>query len=140
MARRAGFLLLLTCSLVPGWSLAKEKRVLTLRFPATRVAPGGTSEGCVFLHIPKSTGFDLGSWEIRNQARGLAVVHTIVYLYRGEQLDEFARDARRVVFSRGCLDLGPADRDRRQMIAAITSTRGRGDMPTGVALRLAPAA
>jgi hypothetical protein len=139
LARRAAFLLLLALFLVPDRGLAKERRVLKLRFPTIRVTPGGTSEGCVFVHVPNLSAFDLAHWEIRNQSRGMAVLHSIVYLYRGERLDEFASGAGRVVLSRGCLDLGPADRDQRQMIAAITSTRGQGDMPPGVALRLAAA-
>lgn len=135
--RRATGALLLALALVPVRSLAKERRALKLRFPATRVAPG-TSEGCVFLRIPGASAFDLDRWEIRNRGRGLTAVHALVYVYRGERLEEFARDAGRVVLSRGCLDLGPVDRDRRQMIAAITTTQGRGFMPEGVAFRLAP--
>jgi hypothetical protein len=111
---------------------------LKLRFPPVDVAAGATVEACVFIPITTTEPLDLTSWEIRTRAPGLAVLHAIVYAYRGERLGEFAREAGRVVFSRGCLDLGPDDRDRRHMIAAITTPTGAGALPPGVALRLAP--
>jgi len=128
---------LLAC-LVALPSAAAAARKITIRVPATTVDAGGATEGCYFVRIPGAAPFDLGSWEIANQPRGVTVLHTIVYVYRGERLGEFAAQARRVIFSKGCLDLGPADRDSRQMIAAITAVNVRGAMPPGVALRLDP--
>jgi hypothetical protein len=119
-------------------SAAAAARKITIRVPPTTVEPGGSTEGCYFVRVPGGTPFDLGSWQIVNRPRGVGVLHTIVYLYRGERLGEFAAQARRVIFSRGCLDLGPADRDSRLMIAAITAVRERGAMPPGIALRLDP--
>ncbi|HYR96409.1 MAG TPA: hypothetical protein VEM57_06705 [Candidatus Binatus sp.] len=117
---------------------ARQSRSVKLRFPPVSVSPGGTSEGCAFVRIPGGASLDVAGGDITNHARGLVVLHAIVYVYRGERLAEFASQAGRVVFSRGCLDLGPEDRDRRQMIAAITATKGRIFVPDGVALRLAP--
>jgi len=42
------------------------------------------------------------------------------------------------VQSRACLDLGPPDRDHRQLFASGAGKRVRGSLPPGVALRLAP--
>lgn len=117
---------------------ARQARNVKLRFPAVSVPPGGTSEGCVFVRIPGGAALDVAGGDITNRARGLVVLHAIVYVYRGERLAEFATQAGRVVLSRGCLDLGPEDRDRRQMIAAITASKGRIFVPAGIALRLAP--
>jgi hypothetical protein len=117
---------------------AGAARKITIRVPTTTIGAGEATEGCYFVRIPGATPFDLGSWQIVNRPRGVTVLHTIVYLYRGERLDEFATQARQVIFSKGCLDLGPADRDSRQMIAAITAVNVRGAMPSGVALRLDP--
>ena len=118
-------------------AVARQPRNVKLRFPAVSVPPNGTSEGCYFVRIPGGAPLDVAGGDIVNRARGLVVLHAIVYAYRGERLAEFAQDAG-PVFSRGCLDLGPEDRDRRQMIAAITATKGRLFVPPGVALRLAP--
>src|SRR5262249_18782662 len=128
---------LLAC-LVALASTAAAARKIPIRIPATTVDAGGATEGCYFVRIPGAAPFDLGSWQITNQPHGVTVLHTIVYLYRGERLAEFATQARRVIFSKGCLDLGPADRDSRQMIAGITRPTGRGALATRVAPALRP--
>jgi hypothetical protein len=129
----AACLLLCTVDLVA----AHQHRTLKLRFPSTLV-PATRSEGCAFVEVPGAAPFDVGQWEIRNHAGGLTILHTLVYLYRGERLDEFAKDQGHVVFSRGCLDLGPVDHDQRQMIVGITTANQQGVMSPGVALRLEP--
>jgi hypothetical protein len=116
---------------------ARASRSIRLRLPPA-LAPAGRTEACVFVRIPGTTPFDLSGWQIRNHAPGLAVLHTIVYLYQGERLAEFATTAGKVVFSKGCLDFGPEDRDQRQMIAAITAPSQSAVLPPGVALRLMP--
>ena len=116
-------------------ALAREARVLRLRFPGIEVPAGGNIEACAFVRLSRTTPFDLGRWEMKTRGRGITTLHAIVYLYRGARADEFPADP---VASRGCLDLGPPDRDQRQMIAAISTPSGRGTLPAGVALRLAP--
>ncbi len=130
-------LLLVTLALVAP-ALAREPRTVTLRFPRFTLPPRANSERCLLFRLPLRTAFDLGWWEIRHRERGLAVQHFLVYLYTGERLAEFAADAGRIVDSRACLDLGPADRDRRQLIFSGAGQRSRGALPAGVALPLAP--
>jgi hypothetical protein len=55
---------------------------------------------CFFVRFPRATPFDVAGWEIANRVHGVTAVHTIVYLYRGERLGEFAADARRVIRAR----------------------------------------
>ncbi|HJQ85374.1 MAG TPA: hypothetical protein VKA21_14910 [Candidatus Binatia bacterium] len=109
-------------------------RTLKLRFPRVTVPAGGNLEACYFIRRPATARFDLGRYTIHHRGVGgsFGVRHFLVYLYGGEQLAAFAQDAGRVVASRGCQDLGPADRDRRQLI-----TLGR-PLPPGVALPLDP--
>lgn len=120
---------------------ARELRVMKLRFPPFTLPPGGNSEVCILVRVPGRTPFDLASYEIRH--RGVRVdfapQHFLVYHYRGERLAELGADAGRVVPSRACLDLGPVDRDRRQLVAGGTLPRSRRTFPPGVALRLEPA-
>ena len=94
----------------------------------------------MLVRVATTAPFDLASIEIRHRGvRGsFAVQHFLVHLYTGEQLGEFQAERGRVVESRGCLGLGPSDRDRRQLVASGTLTRSRSAFPPGVALRLSP--
>ena len=141
MLRRLSLaLLVLAAALLPGAAAAQAKQTLRLRFPRVDIPAGTSIEACVLIRVPTSTPFDLATWEIRNHGPkvGLGVLHFLVYVYSGEHLGEFAAEAGRVVQSRGCLDLGPADRDHRQLFATGAMPRVRGALPPGVALRLAP--
>ncbi|TMA34223.1 MAG: hypothetical protein E6J83_18380, partial [Deltaproteobacteria bacterium] len=118
---------------------AREPRTLRLRFPRLAVPAGGNTEACVFLRVPLQKPFEVASWDIRTQSSGagLGTLHFLVYVYTGERLAEFSKDAGRIVPSRGCLGLGPVDRDRRQLVASGFA-RTRGALPQGVALSLEP--
>ena len=100
---------------------------------------GANTEACVFLRLPAQKPFELASWDIRTRSSGagLGALHFLVYVYTGERLAEFAKDAGHIVPSRGCLDLGPVDRDRRQLVASGFA-RTRGALPQGVAMSLNP--
>jgi hypothetical protein len=119
---------------------ARVPRILKLRFPHIRVPAGTNPEACVLVRVPSSSPFDVASIEIRHHGeRGaFANQHFLVYLYTGEYLDAFAKAEGEIVESRGCLDLGPPDRDRRQLIASGTLARSRASFLPGVALRLTP--
>lgn len=133
MPRRVLALLLLLAA--PG--AARTPSTLRVRFPSFQVPPDGNVEACVFVRLPVKTPFDVARWEIRNRgSRGdFAARHFLVYLYTGAEAQGFPPA---IVDSRGCLDLGPADRDQRQLIAFGSSVRNRGSYPPGVALRLGP--
>ncbi len=113
---------------------------LKLRFPRLSIPARTNPEACVLVRVATTAPFDLASIEIRHRGvRGsFAVQHFLVHLYTGERLGEFGAERGRVVPSRGCLDLGPSDRDRRQLVASGTLTRSRSAFPPGVALRLSP--
>ncbi len=113
---------------------------LKLRFPRLSIPARTNPEACVLVRVATTAPFDLASIEIRLRGvRGsFAVQHFLVHLYTGERLGEFAAERGRAVPSRGCLDLGPSDRDRRQLVASGTLTRSRSAFPPGVALRLSP--
>ncbi|TMB48317.1 MAG: hypothetical protein E6J60_14695, partial [Deltaproteobacteria bacterium] len=113
---------------------------LKLRFPRLSIPAKTNPEACVLVRVATTAPFDLASIEIRHRGvRGsFAVQHFLVHLYTGERLGEFAAERGRVVPSRGCLDLGPSDRDRRQLVGSGTLRRSRSALPPGVALRLSP--
>src|SRR5438067_4236618 len=113
---------------------------LKLRFPRLSIPARTNPEACVLVRVATTAPFDVASIEIRLRGvRGrFAVQHFLVHLYTGERLGEFGAERGRVVPSRGCLDLGPSDRDRRQLVASGTLTRSRSAFPPGVALRLSP--
>jgi len=120
---------------------AAAPRTLTVRFPRTVVEPGRNVERCVFVRLPIDGPFDLASWEIVQQGAGgagVATNHFLVYLYTGERAGEFP--SKQVVDSRACLDLGPADRDARQVIVSGGAPRSTGVLPPGLALPLAATA
>src|SRR5262249_34478503 len=81
-------------------------------------------------------------FEIRHRGggRGVAIQHFLVYAYTGDQLAGFPEHGATVTEARGCLavDLGPPDRDRRQLVASGTATRSQTTVLPGGAPRLAP--
>jgi hypothetical protein len=121
---------------------AKVPRTLKLRFPRTLIAAGANVEKCVFLRLPLREPFDLASFQVAQKGfsgTGVAINHFLTYLYTGQRLDEFATQEGQVIDSRGCLDLGPVDRDERQLILLTRTANSRGIMPAGLSLPLAPA-
>ncbi|TMA35475.1 MAG: hypothetical protein E6J79_14945 [Deltaproteobacteria bacterium] len=132
----AGALLLLA---IP--AAAREPRALRLRFPRLAVPAAASTEACVLLRLPAEKPFDLVNWEIRTRTTGagMGTLHFLVYLYTGEHVGDFSTGTEKIVPSRGCLDLGPVDRDRRELIASGTGGRSRAALPKGVALPLSPA-
>ena len=108
---------------IPLGAAARVPRVVHLRFPPFRVAAGTNPEACVALRVPiAGPSFDVARFQIRHRGTGhdLSVQHFLVYAYTGEQLADFPAKSAPIVQSRGCLDLGPADRDRRQLVASST--------------------
>ena len=117
-----------------------DARSVRLRFPRFAIPPGASMEACFVIRLPGGTPIDVVAWETRqHMTRDVLPVHFLVYHYAGERLDELAAAAGRVIPSRGCLDFGPVDRDRRQLIVSSQSAQSRNALPAGVALRLAPA-
>ncbi len=126
--------------LVAAPALARDARTLHVRFPRVSIPPGANTELCVLVRIPRTTSFDLGSWTIRHHGTGSTYgpLHFLVYAYTGDHLAAFGDARGQIVASRGCLDLGPPDRDQRQLIASGASPRNRGALLRGVALALDP--
>jgi hypothetical protein len=121
---------------------AQPPRNLKLQFPRTLIPAGGNVEVCVFLRLPVTEPFDLASYQITQQGfsgTGAVINHFLIYVYSGERLDEFAAQEKQVIESRGCLDLGPVDRDVRQLIALSRAPNNRAAFPPGLALPLEPA-
>ena len=110
-------------------------RSLTVRFPRVVVPPGAAIELCAFVQVPRKKAFDLAQYDIRHRGVGgsFSLAHFLVYVYQGTQLDGFAAG---VVASRACLELGPDDRDTRQLLFAGAAARSRGTLPPGTAVRL----
>jgi hypothetical protein len=131
----------LALALVAAPAGARVPRTLKVRFPPVVVPAGGNVELCTFIRVPADEAFDMANAVIthRGIGRGLSVIHFLVYAYRGEQLGAFAAEAGRVVPSRACLDLGPADRDDRLLIASGTGRRNRPAFPESLVLPLVPA-
>jgi hypothetical protein len=131
----AGVLLLLALP-----AAAAEPRKIKVRFPAFTLEPGVSRELCVLVRVPVATAFDLASWEVHHRGvrTDFGPAHFLVYLYQGEHGDAFPTRPSTPVASRGCLDLGPADRDRRQLIASSVLVDQKRTLPPRIALRLDP--
>jgi hypothetical protein len=120
---------------------AKVPRTLKVRFPRTVIAAGANVEMCAFVRLPVTEPFDVASYKIDQRGfsgTGIAINHFLVYLYTGERLDDFATQQNSVFTSRGCLDLGPSDRDSRQMVALTRTITSRGILPSGLSMPLVP--
>ncbi len=137
---RVGRLVAEVLLLVTTAALAREPRTIRLRFPRITVPAGTNPEACIAVAVPTSAPVDVASIEIRHRGlrRPVAVQHFLVYAYTGENLAAFPQRAGTPVSSRGCLDFGPPDRDRRQLIASGTAPRTRSTVLPGGALRLTP--
>jgi hypothetical protein len=133
-----GGLLLCAALLAADVAQGRERRSLTLRFPRVTLPAGSNVETCYFVRIPATEAFLAGSWRIRHQGSkgNTRPSHFLTYLYTGERLSEFP--VATVVPSRGCLDLGPSDRDRRVLIATGADRRVVRAYPSGVGVALAP--
>ncbi len=128
----------LLCALAaPAW--ARAPRRLELHFPVTHVSPG-VFELCTFVRLPLGTEFTTSEIEIRHQGvgRDIGLLHFLVYLYTGDSLATFAEDAGKVRVSPACLGLGPADRDRRQLVASGERPISHDRLPAGLAYRFTP--
>jgi hypothetical protein len=101
---------------------------------------GSNVELCYFVRVPATAAFMLGSWTMTHVgAKGATLPqHGLAYVYTGERLGEFQSGA--LVESRGCLDFGSADRDRRVLFASSSARIVTRTMPAGVAVELAPVA
>jgi hypothetical protein len=119
---------------------AAEPRKIKVRFPTFTLEPGVSRELCVLVRVPATTAFDLASWEVHHRGvrTDFSPDHFLVYLYRGENGEAFPTKPSTPVASRGCLDLGPVDRDRRQLIASSVLVDQRRTLPPRIALRLDP--
>jgi len=137
--RRPSILLFLLSLALAAPAAAAAPKVLKVRFPRTVVEPGRNVERCVFVRLPVDETFDLGGWEVMQHGAGgtsVGIAHFLVYLYTGQRAGEFSSG--QVVDSRACLDLGPADRDQRQLLASSSGPRSTGALPPGLAQPLAP--
>jgi hypothetical protein len=138
--RASAWIVLVALLLAGAPAEARTSGTLKLRFPRFAIPPGASVEACFVVRLPGTAPFDLVGWETRQHAPAdVLPVHFLVYQYTGERLGELAAAAGRVIPSRGCLDFGPVDRDRRQLIVSSQSARSQNFLPTGVALRLEPA-
>lgn len=116
----------------------RVRQTLKLKFPALPVEPGDNVEACTFLRVKLPAAFDATSWELteRGSSATFRPLHLLVYMYTGTQLD--AWPVRTPVPSRGCVAVGPDDRQSRQLIASGFVGASRAVMPSRVALRLSP--
>ena len=119
-------------------ALARDRRTIAVRMPKIALPAGSNVELCYVARIPATTEFMAGSWQIVHAgAKGSTLPqHGLVYLYTGEHAADLPTG--QVVQSRGCLDMPPADRDRRVVVASGSARKTARTMPVGVAVGLAP--
>jgi len=115
---------------------AEARRTITVRMPRVTIPAQSNIEVCYFLRIPTTTSFMLGSSQIVHMGAkgGTQPQHGLAYVYTGDQLASFPSGVS--MLSRGCLDFGPADRDRRVLFASGTAPKNVRALPAGVALEL----
>jgi hypothetical protein len=128
-------LAILACP-VPGNA---AKSTIKVRLPKILLPARSNIEVCYYARVDATTPFSMGSFKIMHPgAKGATLPqHGLVYLYTGEHLADLG--AGNLVSSRGCLDLGPSDRDRRVLIASGAQRSLVRKLPTGVAVDLDPA-
>ncbi len=140
MPLRPLVLLILLALVAGGVAEARDRRTITVKVPRLSLPAGSDIETCYFVRIPVTAPFALGSWRVAHVGTKsrTGVRHFLVYLYTGERLAEFQTNT--LALSRGCLDLGPSDRDHRVLIASGGSNpKIARALPKGVAAELAPA-
>ena len=135
--RRSG-LVLLTLLVFAGGAAARDRATIKIRTPKATLAAGSHVVICYFLRIPTTTPFTMGSWQLVHKGAkgGTQPSHGLAYLYTGENLAGFPSGE--IEQSRGCLDLGPDDRDRRVLFASSSAPKVVRALPSGVGLELAP--
>jgi hypothetical protein len=136
--RRPGLLLLLALLVAPPAADARARKSIAIRTPKVTLAPGSNVELCYFARVDTTTPFLVGSWQLVHKGArgGTQPSHGLAYVYTGEELAGFPSGE--VVQSRGCLDLGPADRDDRVLVANSSAPKMVRVLPTGVGIELAP--
>ena len=136
---RALLLAALACLAVAGVAGARDRKTITVKLPRFTLPASSNIELCYFLRVPTTTPFAMGGWRIQHPGAkgGAQPQHGLVYLYTGERGAEFTSGT--LVQSRGCLDMGPGDRDRRVLVASSSARTIDRAMPAGVAVELAPA-
>jgi hypothetical protein len=127
---------LLVALLAMTTATASARHTITIRMPRVTVPAQSNIEVCYFVRIPATTPFMLGSSQIAHIGAkgGTQPQHGLMYVYTGEQLAGFP--SKQPVLSRGCLDLGPDDRDHRVLFASGSAPKVVRALPTGVALEL----
>lgn len=124
---------------VAGDVAARQRPTITVKVPRFTLQPSSNVELCYLVRVASSTPFEMGGWKIQHPGANGPVQpsHGLVYVYTGERAAEFTSQG--IVQSRGCLDLGPDDRDRRVLVASSAARSFTRKMPKGVAVELAPA-
>jgi len=141
MTRRLPVLLVLVALVAGGVAEGRDRRTITVKVPRVSLPPGSDLETCYFVKVPATAPFALGSWRVAHAGTKsrTGARHFLVYLYTGERLAEFPEKT--LLQSRGCIDLGPVDRDRRVLVATAGSNQKLvRTLPKGVAAELAPVA
>jgi hypothetical protein len=136
--RRASLLLSTIALLTASVTHARTRHTISIHVPTIALAPGSNVETCYLARIPASEAFQLGSWKLQQVGAkgGVSTLHFLVYLYMGEHLADYPGG---VQLSRGCLDIGPVDRDQRVLVATGGgSKRVVRSFPPGVAMGLDP--
>jgi hypothetical protein len=134
-------LLALVCVALVVPAAAASRSTLKIPFPRTVIEGGRNVEVCAFVRLPATEAFDLASWQVTQRGftgTGVAINHFLVYLYTGEQAGGFPERQKQAITSRGCLDLGPADRDQRQLVLTANTANSRGALQPGLSLPLTP--
>jgi hypothetical protein len=135
--RRSGLVLLMLL-VFAGGAAARDRATIKIRTPKVTLAAGSNVEICYFLRIPTTTPFVMGSWQLVNKGAkgGTQPSHALGYVYTGENMNIYPSGA--IVQSRGCLEFGPDDRDRRVLFASGSAPKVVRALPVGVGLELAP--
>ncbi len=117
---------------------ARNLGAIVVRLPKVTLPPQSDSEICWVARIETTSPFETDSWKLVHAGtKGTTGPrHGLVYLYTGDTMGGFTPN--QLVSSRGCLELGPPDRDRRLLIASGAARVTAHSLPAGVAMELAP--
>jgi len=124
----------------PPLANAGHAKSINLRFPRFTVPPRSDREVCTFVMLKRGEPFDAAGTLIVNHwnRKDFTSHHFLLYAYSGTQIEAFAQYQGKIVDSKGCLDFGPLDRNKRVLIGGSQSERSLQMAPAGLATRITP--
>src|SRR6266446_460643 len=112
---------------------AAAGRTIRLKVPRFVVPPHTDREVCTFVRVPMKKALDLGGSVIVNVGGhgSFTTHHFLMWVYEGTDTSRFPPKGQ-LVDSKACLDFGPADTNRRNLIGGAQQPKLVTRLPKGL--------